>query len=112
MPDIALLWERLRSSPTQSRLWLELATGYARCDLQADTGAVTLIQRFGSAANLNIHLHCLVLDGVYRRTGGEPVFQEARAPTPPCVRIVVASIDSMKWGAMMRGRNGSIRTGI
>ena len=47
----------------------------------ADTGAVTLIQRFGSAANLNIHLHCLELDGVYRRTGGEPVFQEARAPT-------------------------------
>jgi hypothetical protein len=25
----------------------------------ADTGAVTLIQRFGSAANLNIHLHSL-----------------------------------------------------
>jgi hypothetical protein len=24
---------------------------------EADTGAVTLIQRFGSAANLNIHLH-------------------------------------------------------
>ena len=32
---------------------------------EADSGAVTLIQRFGSAANLNIHLHCLVLDGVY-----------------------------------------------
>jgi len=47
----------------------------------ADTGAVTLIQRFGSAANLNIHLHCLVLDGVYRRTGGEPVFEQARAPS-------------------------------
>jgi hypothetical protein len=29
-------------------------------------GAVTLIQRFRSAANLNIHPHCLVLDGVYR----------------------------------------------
>ena len=42
---------------------------------RADTGAVTLIQRFGSAANLNIHLHCLVLDGVYlnaRRHGGLP----------------------------------------
>ena len=25
---------------------------------EADSGAVTLIQRFGSAANLNIHLHC------------------------------------------------------
>jgi Putative transposase len=47
----------------------------------ADAGAVTLIQRFGSAANLNIHLHCLVLDGLYRRTEGKPVFHEARAPT-------------------------------
>ena len=46
----------------------------------ADTGAVTLIQRFGSAANLNIHLHCLVLDGVFRRTEGEPEFQKARPP--------------------------------
>jgi len=46
----------------------------------ADTGAVTLIQRFGSAANLNIHLHCLVLDGVYPRTEGEPIFEQACAP--------------------------------
>ncbi len=37
--------------------------GLKRSDAQ--TGAVTLIQRFGSAANLNIHLHCLYLDGVY-----------------------------------------------
>ena len=45
-------------------------------------GAVTLIQRFGSAANLNIHLHCLVLDGVYRCDGdGEPQFVAAAAPT-------------------------------
>src|SRR5215471_17699857 len=45
---------------------------------QADTGAVTLIQRFGSAANLNIHLHCLVLDGVYLNRDGAAVFHEAR----------------------------------
>ena len=49
--------------------------------VEADSGAVTLIQRFGSAANLNIHLYCLVLDGVYRRTGGEPVFVEGPTPT-------------------------------
>ena len=42
-------------------------SGLERC--HAHTGAVTLIQRFGSAANLNIHLHCLVLDGVYRTRG-------------------------------------------
>jgi hypothetical protein len=35
----------------------------------AHTGAVTLIQRFGSAINLNIHFHCLVLDGVYIKNG-------------------------------------------
>ena len=31
----------------------------------ARTGAVTIIQRFGSALNLNIHFHMLFLDGVY-----------------------------------------------
>lgn len=37
---------------------------------------------FGSAANLNIHLHCLVLDGVYRcDADGVPGFIEAGAPT-------------------------------
>lgn len=44
---------------------------------RADTGAVTLIRRFGSAANLNIHLHCLVLDSVYLNRYGAPVFHEA-----------------------------------
>src|SRR5215216_1129706 len=47
---------------------------------EAHTGAVTLIQRFGSAANLNIHLHCLLLDGVYRTTEGLPVFHKVGAP--------------------------------
>lgn len=36
----------------------------------ARTGVVTLIQRFGSALNLNVHLHMLVLDGVYTFEGG------------------------------------------
>ena len=51
---------------------------------EADSGAVTLIQRFGSAANLNIHLHCLVLDGMYRRSAdGAPVFVEVPGTTHP-----------------------------
>lgn len=28
-------------------------------------GAVTFVQRFGDALNLNVHFHSLVLDGVY-----------------------------------------------
>lgn len=49
---------------------------------EAATDAVTLMQRFGTAANLNKHLHGLVLDGVYC-TGaqGAPVFRPAPALT-------------------------------
>ena len=40
------------------------------------TGAVTLIQRFGSALNLNVHLHMIFVDGVYLADGaGPPVFR-------------------------------------
>ena len=60
---------------------------------EADSGAVTLIQRFGSAANLNIHLRCLVLDGVYRRgTDSEPVFVELPAPTDEALQAVLYKI--------------------
>jgi hypothetical protein len=60
---------------------------------EADSGAVTLIQRFGSAANLNIHFHCLVLDGVYRcDTDGEPVFVEVPAPTDEALQTVLHKI--------------------
>jgi hypothetical protein len=59
---------------------------------EADTGAITLIQRFGSAANLNIHLHCLVLDGVYRTTEGVPVFHAARAPTDGELQALLSRI--------------------
>ena len=36
------------------------------------TGAVTLIQRFGSALNLNIHFHILFLEGVYVYRDNQP----------------------------------------
>jgi hypothetical protein len=45
------------------------------------TGAVTLIQRFGSALNLNIHFHMLVLDGVYELTAAGPRFRRLPPPT-------------------------------
>lgn len=46
------------------------------------TGAVTLIQRAGSALNLNIHFHRLFLDGVYvERADGSMRFRWVKAPT-------------------------------
>ena len=64
---------------------------------EADSGAVTLFQPSlwmkGTAANLNIHLHCLVLDGVYRcGAEGEPVFVEASAPTDEALQAVLHKI--------------------
>jgi hypothetical protein len=60
---------------------------------EADSGAVALIQRFGSAANLNIHMHCLVLDGVYRSgTEGTPSFVEVAAPTDEALQAVLHKI--------------------
>jgi hypothetical protein len=45
-------------------------------------GAVTLIQRFGSPLNLNIHFHMIFLDGVYLPVeGAPPVFRHVPAPT-------------------------------
>jgi ribosomal protein S27E len=49
---------------------------------EAYTGAVTLIQRFGGALNLNIHFHMIFLDGVYvNRDGKLDRFRWVKAPT-------------------------------
>jgi hypothetical protein len=61
-----------------------LAATAARQGLRsARCGAVTAIQRFGSALNLNLHFHALVLDGVYTQPTpeGAPVFHALPPPT-------------------------------
>ena len=72
---------------------------------EADSGAVTLIQRFGSAANLNIHLHCLVLDGVYRRgIDWEPEFVEVPEPTDEALQAVLRKIITRTMKLLFRRR--------
>jgi hypothetical protein len=44
-------------------------TGYVHPDAKR---AGTFIQRFGSALNLNVHLHMLIPDGVYTLDHGDP----------------------------------------
>ena len=54
------------------------------------TGAVTLIQRFGSALNLNVHFHMLFVDGVYVTEGsGAPVFRAVRSPGAGELQVLV-----------------------
>jgi hypothetical protein len=46
----------------------------------AHTGAVTLIQRFGSSLNLNIHFHILALDGIFVDAKRQNQKPDARPP--------------------------------
>jgi hypothetical protein len=49
---------------------------------QAQVGGMAAVQRFGSALNLNVHYHALVLDGVYVLDAfGNPTFCELQPPS-------------------------------
>ena len=60
----------------------------------AQTGAVTLIQRFGSALNVNIHFHILVLDGVYVTTGERLSFRRVPPPTVAMLEKLVRDLEN------------------
>ena len=65
--------------------WLADQVGVDHASAQC--GVVTLIQRFGSALNLNVHFHMLWLDGVYD-ANVEPrgASRACAAPVPPPLR--------------------------
>ena len=68
------------------------------------TGAVTLIQRFGSALNLNIHFHMLFLDGVYIK-GSEKsdlVFKKQPKLSPQDIQDVTTKISNRVLGYLER----------
>jgi hypothetical protein len=73
----------------------------------AQGGAITVVQRFGSALNLNLHLHSLVLDGVYTRPTAEavPVFHPLPAPTDDEVAKILERVhDQIQKLLRRRGR--------
>ena len=71
-----LAWHRRRA-----REWL----GFAN----AESGTVTVIQRFGSALNLNVHFHVLALDGVYApvEESGGPGIRFHALPAPETAEV-------------------------
>ena len=83
--------------------------GYRR--READCGAVTLIQRFGSALNLNVHFHMLVPDGVYVHSGRTvegPEFVRTLAPTPELLQGLLERI-SERIGRQLERRGILVR---
>ncbi|MGB7217443.1 MAG: transposase [Vicinamibacterales bacterium] len=57
-------------------------------------GAVAIIQRFGGALNLNVHVHALVMDGVFtRHEAGALVFHPAPCLTDLDVAEVLATVE-------------------
>jgi hypothetical protein len=56
-------------------------------------GAVAIIQRFGAALNLNVHVHPLVLDGVFADDGdGSVTFHPLPPPGDEDVAAVLATV--------------------
>jgi hypothetical protein len=55
-------------------------------------GAVVIIQRFGSALNVNVHAHALVLDGVFADRAGGLRFHPAPPPTGEEMESLLATI--------------------
>ena len=76
LPAALRSWARCSASSTA-----RLPKKAGRTHKTAHTGAVTLIQRFGSALNLNIHFHMLFLDGDYIDGSNGAQFRWVKAPT-------------------------------
>ena len=68
----------------------------------ARTGAVTLIQRFGSALNLNPHLHMLFVDGAYAFDDEAPRFHRVAAPTQAELQRLLHAIATRTTRALER----------
>ena len=68
------------------------------------SGAVAIIQRFGAALNLNVHVHALVLDGVYvEDQGGILRFHAVAPPTDEEMDRLLATIDRRIQRRLARG---------
>ena len=69
-------------------------------------GAVAVIQRFGGALNLNVHIHALVLDGVFARdAAGGVAFHPAPRVTTLDVAEILATVEPrirrlLGWGGL------------
>src|SRR5262249_39146932 len=83
-------------------------------------GSVTFIQRFGSALNLNLHFHCVFMEGVYLdRTdeGRKPRFLAGTPPTDGDITTILQKISRRvirklrRLGYLETGMDAAVATG-
>ena len=81
---------------TEVGLSLPIELGVKQAGLSrksGQTGAVTLIQRFGSALNLNLHYHLLFLDGAYTQGESDRLdFRRSRGPTSEELTVLAETL--------------------
>jgi hypothetical protein len=87
---------------------------------QVQPGSVTFLQRFGSALNVNLHFHCVFLEGVYcDRTEAslKPRFVTSEPPTDTDIADVVQTISHRvirklrSLGYLEAGGDAAVATG-
>jgi hypothetical protein len=93
--DPAMLNVVSRVLREEMRRWYRAASGMTTGDgVRVEVGAVTFVQRFGGALNLNVHFHVVAADGAGRclTDGSTPVFVAVRAPSRDDLAAVVARV--------------------
>src|SRR3989442_7660579 len=87
---------------------------------QVQPGSVTFIQRFGSALNVNLHFHCVFLEGVYcypTEPTLKPRFVTSEPPTDTDIADVVQKISHRvirklrSLGYLEAGGDAAVATG-
>ncbi len=77
------------------RRWYRDVSGVARSDVaRVEVGAITFVHRGGGSLNLNVHLHVVAADGVWRcaTDGATPTFVATRAPTQSDLVAVIRRV--------------------
>jgi len=76
-----------RHEPERTALYRVLKKNFER-----KTGAITFVQRFRGAINLNVHMHSLFLDGVYFEDHDKLKFFQTLEPTDNEIAVLVKRI--------------------
>jgi Putative transposase len=105
---------------TIAQYYVNQAVTHGRQRHQVHPGAVTFLQRFGSALNANLHFHLLLLEGVYLARpdqGRKPRFLQLEPPRAADVAEVVQKISRRvirtlrRLGYLEAGTEAPVATG-